>query len=376
MAKISKREWITKEGKKSCSWNADYYDNNGIRHRKSGFKTKVEAEKYVTKALNDIHTGVYIKENKLMTFAEASKSYIDYHASIYCRKSTIQGYEGYLRNHIIPCFGKQKLVDITRVQIQAFIKNKIDEELSNQTINHMLVLINCVFNKMIEDEVILKNPANGIKKLKMSKKEMKILSMDEVYKVLDVAKAHYPDFYPALFTALFTGIRQGELVALTWDKINWITSKMYINVSYRQGVLTAPKTLNSIRYVQIPQELLKTLKEWRLKCPHSEKNLVFPNIDGNYQDVNNLVKRKFQKVLNKAKIDRIRWHDLRHTYASIQINLNQSPKYVQLQMGHASCQITMDRYSHLMPETNENAINAMDSLFANREIMQLKTATN
>lgn len=89
----------------------------------------------------------------------------------------------------------------------------------------------------------------------------------------------------------------------------------------------------------------------------------YPNQEGNYQDVNNLVKRKFQKVLNKAKIDRIRWHDLRHTFASILINLNQSPRYIQLQMGHASCDITMNRYSHLMPETTQNAINALDGLF-------------
>lgn len=113
----------------------------------------------------------------------------------------------------------------------------------------------------------------------------------------------------------------------------------------------------------MPKQLIKVLKEWRIRCPHSDKNLVFPNQDGNYQDVNNLVKRKFQKVLNKAKINRIRWHDLRHTYASIMINLSQNPKYMQLQMGHASCQITMDRYSHLMPEVNQNAKNAIDGLF-------------
>lgn len=76
---------------------------------------------------------------------------------------------------------------------------------------------------------------------------MKILSMEEVYKVLKVAKEHYPDFCPTLFTALFTGIRQGELIALTWDKINWVTEKIYVNQSYRQGTLSSPKTVNSIR---------------------------------------------------------------------------------------------------------------------------------
>ncbi len=367
MAKVRKRKHINNNGKATYTYFIDCMDKTGQRIRKGGFKIKAEAEKALAKIMNDINTGVYIQENKQMTFEDASRLYIDLHASIYCKKSTKEGYEGYLKNHINPTFGKYKLVDISCQQIKAFVKAKIEEGLANQTINHMLVLMSCIFNKMIDDEVILKNPVNKVKKLKLIKQEMKILSMEEVYKVLDVAKNYYPDFYPALFTALFTGIRQGELVALTWDKINWVNSKMYINLSYRQGVLSTPKTLNSIRYVAIPQELLKVLKEWRLRCPHSDKNLVFPNIEGNYQDVNNLVKRKFQKVLNKAKIDVIRWHDLRHTFASILINLNQSPRYIQLQMGHASCDITMNRYSHLMPETNQNAINALDGLFLNNK---------
>ncbi len=124
---------------------------------------------------------------------------------------------------------------------------------------------------------------------------------------------------------------------------------------------------------EISQKLIRVLKEWRIRCSHSGKELVFPNLDGKYQDVNNLVKRKFQKVLNKAKIDRIRWHYLRHTFASILINLNQNPKYMQLQMGHASCQITMDRYSHLMPKTNQNAKNAIDGLFIVKEKLDLKS---
>ncbi len=368
MAKVRKRKHINSNGKVTYSYFIDCIDKTGVRIRKGGFKIKVEAEKALAKIVNGINTGVYIKEDKQMTFQEASKMYIDFHASIYCKGSTKDGYEGYLRNHINPYFGKYRLVDITTTQIQAFVKEMLDNGLANQTINHMLVLMSCVFNKMIDDEVILKNPVNKVRKLKLTKKEMKILSMDEVYKVLDIAKAHYPDFYPALFTALFTGIRQGELVALTWDKINWMKEQIYINKSYRQGVISSPKTLNSIRYIDMSKELIKVLKEWRIRCPHSEKELVFPNLDGNYQDVNNLVKRKFQKVLNKAKIDRIRWHDLRHTYASIMINLNQNPRYIQLQMGHASCQITMDRYSHLMPETNQNAKNAIDGLFAAKQV--------
>jgi len=306
MAKITKREWITNEGKKSFSWNVDYYDNNGKRYRKSGFKTKNEAEKYITKALNDINTGVYIKENKQITFEEASKLYVELYVSIYCKTSTKEGYEGYLKNHLIPYFGKQRLVEVTNSQIQSFIKNKLDEKLSNQTINHMITLMSCIFNKMIDDEIILKNPVNKVKKLKLTKKEMKIFTLKEIYKVLEVAKQYYSDFYPALFTAIFTGMRQGELIALKWSNINWIKQQIYIKENYRNGLLDTPKTETSIRYIDMSNELIKVLKLWKLKCPHNEKNLVFPNKEGNYQDVNNLVKRKFQTVLNKAKIEKIR----------------------------------------------------------------------
>jgi integrase len=376
MAKVSKRKWQNKEGKISYAWFIDCNDKSGKRVRQSGFKTKADAERALAKVVNNINTGVYIQEDKYITFGDASKLYMDLHVSIYCKKSTKEGYEGYLKNHLIPCFGTQKLVDIKTQQIQAFVKDKVEEELSNQTINHILILMSCVFNKMIDDEVILKNPVNKVKKLKLTKKEMKILTMEEVYKVLEVAKEHYPSFYPALFTAIFTGMRQGELIALKWDKINWIKEQIYISENYRQGTLSTPKTENSVRYIDMPQELVKVLKEWRLRCPHSKDNLVFPNREGNYQDINNLVKRKFQKVLNKAKIDVIRWHDLRHTYASIMITLSQTVpiKYIQHQLGHASIQITMDRYGHLMPEVNQNAKNAIDNLFIAKAEKELKTA--
>jgi len=366
MAKVSKRKWVNKEGKSSYAWFIDCNDKSGKRVRQSGFKIKADAERALAKVVNNINTGVYVQEDKYMTFGDASKLYMDLHVSIYCKKSTKEGYGGYLKNHLIPYFGTQKLVDIKTQQVQAFVKDKVEEELSNQTINHILILMSCVFNKMIDDEVILKNPVNKVKKLKLTKKEMKILAMEEVYKVLDVAKEHYPNFYPALFTAIFTGMRQGELIALKWDRVNWIKEQIYICENYRQGTLSTPKTENSIRYIDMPQELVKVLKEWRLRCPHGVDNLVFPNRDGHYQDINNLVKRKFQKVLNRAKINVIRWHDLRHTYASIMITLSQTVpiKYIQHQLGHASIQITMDRYGHLMPEVNQNAKNAIDSLFA------------
>lgn len=103
-------------------------------------------------------------------------------------------------------------------------------------------------------------------------------------------------------------------------------------------------------------------EEWRLACPHSELNLVFPNSNGNYQSADNLAKRRFLPALNRAGIDKIRFHDLRHTYASLLLANGAPMKYVQHQLGHSSITMTMDLYTHLLPEVNDKCVNLLNSI--------------
>ena len=179
--------------------------------------------------------------------------------------------------------------------------------------------------------------------------------------LLSKTKVIYPDFYPLLFTAIFTGMRKGEILALTWNSINWITQKITVDKNYTHGGLGTPKT-GKIRVIDMSNELAKVLKEWSLACPHSELNLVFPNSNGNYQSADNLAKRRFLPTLNRAGIDKIRFHDLRHTYASLLLANGASMKYVQLQLGHSSITMTMDLYTHLLPEVNDKCVNLLNSI--------------
>ncbi len=126
--------------------------------------------------------------------------------------------------------------------------------------------------------------------------------------------------------------------------------------------ITAYYTPNRNRHVDMSNELAKVLKEWKLKCPYSDKELVFPNKEGKYLDPNNMNKRQFQPLLRKAKIKTIRFHDLRHTYASLLIASNIPIKYIQTQMGQASIQMTMDTYGHILPEVTQQGVNALDNL--------------
>ncbi len=109
-------------------------------------------------------------------------------------------------------------------------------------------------------------------------------------------------------------------------------------------------------------ELAKVLREWRIACPVSENKLVFPNNEGNYQSAENMMKRRFIPALNRAGIEQIRFHDLRHTYASLLISKDLNIKYIQKQMGHSSFEVTMNTYAHLMPEVYEKSKQAIDKL--------------
>jgi len=189
--------------------------------------------------------------------------------------------------------------------------------------------------------------------------------------LLSKTKEIYPDFYPLLFTALFTGMRQGELMGLTWDSINWVTRKITVDKNFTHGRVGTPKT-GKTRKVDMSLELVKVLKEWRLACPKGNNNLVFPNGDGGYQDANNMIKRRFKPALNRAGIDSLRFHDLRHTYASLLLANGAPMKYVQHQLGHSSIKMTMDLYTHLLPEVNEQCVNLLDNIVEKATVVKAR----
>lgn len=130
-----------------------------------------------------------------------------------------------------------------------------------------------------------------------------------------------------------------------------------LKVQLREGDILVIKSIDRLgrNYKQI-------CEEWRLACPHSELNLVFPNSNGNYQSADNLAKRRFLPALSRAGIDKIRFHDLRHTYASLLLANGAPMKYVQHQLGHSSITMTMDLYTHLLPEVNDKCVNLLNNI--------------
>lgn len=344
-----------RQNKNTKKWEYDYKDLKGKRRIKKGFKTKAEAERALAKRYEELNKGIN-PVNKKTTIKEAGGLYLRLHASTNCKPSTYQTYQGYLNNIIVPFFGDLNINGISPILIKEFMKHMQDKERANATVNKYIKFISAIYNFMIDSDITIRNPLARIKSLKEVKnKKIRALCTEEVQVLLSKTKKVYPDFYPLLFTAIFTGMRQGELVALTWDSINWVTKKITVDKNYTHGKLGTPKT-------DMSDELVKVLREWRIACPHSECNLIFPNNDGNYQSAENMLKRRFLPALNRAGIDKIRFHDLRHTYASLLLANGAPMKYVQHQLGHSSITMTMDLYTHLLPEVNDKCVNLLNNI--------------
>jgi integrase len=164
--------------------------------------------------------------------------------------------------------------------------------------------------------------------------------------------------YKTLFlTAVMTGARQGEILGLKWSDVDFTKKQIGINRTFNKGRFFTPKTKGSIRRIDLAPMLKKNLAAWKLKSGGQDDGLVFPNEADEPGPMNysNMVQRHFFKGLKKAEIPRIRFHDLRHTFASLLLEQGENIKYIQSQLGHSTPVTTLTVYAHLMKETNQEA---------------------
>ena len=212
------------------------------------------------------------------------------------------------------------------------------------------------------------NPCKHVKKLRQPIDQKRraldgnILTANEAQRLIDAAGSQRDQ---VLFRmAVETGMRQGELLALRWDDIDWVSGRVHVRNSFRKGVESAPKTAASLRSIGLTSTLLVVLKKLKIACPQPPHGigLVFPNTRGGFEHHYNLLRRGFFPALRRAGLRRIRFHDLRHTCASLLLASGANIKQVQTQLGHASVNITLDVYSHFLPDAVSPGVQVFEKL--------------
>jgi integrase len=186
------------------------------------------------------------------------------------------------------------------------------------------------------------------------KEKVDFLTPGELMKIIDnVDELKYKVIF---LMAASTGLREGELLGLKWSDIDLEGHLVHVRRTFNHGRFYPPKSNKSRRSVDLMPKMVSELRRWKLASSYSgDDDLVFPGFKGGPMDCNHLVKKRFYPALNRAEIKKIRFHSLRHTFASLLIDQGENIKYIQEKMGHASITTTLDIYGHLMNKTNREA---------------------
>jgi integrase len=375
---VRKRTWKTSNGDTREAWVVDYTDQLGTRHLKT-FSRKKDADAYHAQVAVDVGAGIHTPDSKSITLAEAGRLWIQSRETANLERTTIEGYQRYLDLHITPLIGLTKLSAMTVPLVRAF-EDKLREERSPAMVRKIMVALSSLLADAMERGLVAQNVARHLRSNrragngqadKRQKAKLKvgvdIPTPDEMKAI--VSHLAGGEMRPFLLTAIFTGLRASELRGLSWADVDLKGGELHVRQrADRYGVIGRPKSSAGERAVPLLPIVVNALREWKVACPRSEANLVFSGRSGGPQPRDGIIARLWApaqiaaSVVNaegKAKYPGL--HALRHFYASWCINrradggLELPLKVVQARLGHATIQMTADRYGHLFPRTDDRA---------------------
>ena len=287
------------------------------------------------------------------------------------RPTTQECYEGRIYTHIIPDIGKIPLNKLTQNDLQQFYarlkksgrkKNveKFGEGLSDRMVRSCHTTCHTALDKAFAESLISANPANGCKLPPKKAKEMQVLTQAEIIRFLRQAKEE--GYYEMFLLELTTGMRRGEILGLKWRDLNLATGELRIT---RQVVKTgktteisAPKTKSSIRTILLPPDMVEILTELK---KHTKGEWIFPSPVKEGEPRNpSAVYSRFQIILKRANCKHVRFHDLRHTFATMALENGMDIKTLSAMIGHVSAETTLNIYSHITDIMQQQAAVRID----------------
>jgi integrase len=290
------------------------------------------------------------------------------------RISTYTKYRNLLSKHILPSIGRIQLNKLTLQQLQALYSRKLQEGFAPSTVHAIHELIHRGLDQAVVWKIITENVSDNASLPRVPKQERPTLTKEQAQKLLDTAKGH--PLEALLTVALATGMRRGEMLGLRWQDINFETMSLQVRRTVGFGknhkyIENEPKTSSGRRRIVLPQFVIDALKQHRLRQVERrlqvgeawiDRDLVFCNMVGDYFTLSSLASM-FQRLLKKAVLPHMRFHDLRHSSATILLTMGVHPKVVQELLGHSQISMTMDTYSHVLPSMQQEAMKKLDEAF-------------
>jgi integrase len=276
--------------------------------------------------------------------------------------TTHQLYKGIVNNYISPHIGALKLSRIKRRDIRLLVEVTLRER-SAKTRQMVYRVLHYALSQAVEDELIVSNPCFKKDKPKYVPGDHEVLTVAEARQLLEAAKNG--DHYLLICLALVTGMRQGEIFGLRWDAVDWDSSSIYVRVTLTKDKhgnpsLSPPKASRH-RRIDLGATVMTMLKEHR-KNQRPLGHWVFTDINGEPLNKDRFIRTVFKPLLTAAGVKPIRFHDLRHTSATLALSNGDNVKVVAERLGHASSKMTLDVYTRAVPSLQKEAATKMDDL--------------
>ncbi len=328
-----------------------YYDSEGRRRWETVRGDLRAAEARRAEIVGKKHRGERVAPSR-RKLAEVADAWLAEQAHL--RPRTRIGYEISLRRHVLPRLGRLPIAGVSEDHVARLIREMREAGLSAWTIRGTLTPLSLVLSYAVRRGLAPHNPVKrleGNERPRGGRREMRILDRDEIAALLEAAD---PAHRTLLATAVFSGLRRGELLGLLWREIDFEAGVIRVSRALdHEGRRVDPKTAGAVREVVLMPALARLLREHRLASPHSrDEDFVFAAASGRARDGRNVLRRGLGKAVERAGLGgderpRLRFHDLRHTFASLVIAGGADVVWASGQLGHADPSITLRVYSHL-----------------------------
>lgn len=332
--------------------------------------SKKDAQTFLTAKLREKDLGCFV-EPAAMSMSDFLGDWLENIACSRVREATFDGYKGIIEYYLKPAIGSERLCDLRPEHIQRFYGNLLRKGLSARTVRYAHSVLSSALNHAEMQGMIFQNPCKRCQLPKKQQTEMKYFTPEQVRQFLAVARASKQFALFAL--AIETGMRPGEYLALQWKDIDLSNGTLSVRrtVKVKKGggfYFSTPKTAKGNRPITLSPELIVALKDHRIeqlkakmeiRDVYRDHGLVFPNEIGDPLLIGNVRKRYFERIVTNAGLPKIRLYDLRHTSATMLLSEGEHPKVVAERLGHASTNLTLDTYSHVLPNMQKQATSKM-----------------
>ena len=354
------------------------HKNDGSPMYKSAFaKTQKSALKQLHQLI-DLYRDVDLTEDSRMTLGEWLDKWLDEYMIFTVRESTLDSYRAMVKNQVMPFIGSKQISSLTTADMQKFY-NKIKKEgrirphpihgktLADSMVRGVHMMLHEALDAAVKERLLAKNPTNGTTVPKCNYPEKQILGDNQLETFLEAIKGHeyWCDFF---YVEVMTGLRRGEICGLKWQDINFEENKLQVkrSVSVKKGggvSIGETKTETGVRCIQMPPSVAELLKS---KRQTAITEWVFPHFLHPEQPISPAsAYRKLKVILKNAELPQIRFHDLRHTFATHATQGGVDPKTLAVILGHTNASFTLDTYTHVTSDMQKSASAVVGNMMKN-----------